>query len=904
MVTAPDEPTFIEYTVGASSSGPFTFGYPYFRKSDLEVRIDGVALAQSGFTDTPGTGSATAGYDGGSITLVTPVASVTLTIARNQIAERTSDFTSGQVTGANINAALNKHAMYAQEYRRDAARSVKFPVEEDADFVMADATTRAGRFYGFDSSGAMVLYANDSTSAAVSDIVDVTPTDGTFLVGDGTTWVGESGATLQASIGLNALSDAVFRIADDGDVTKKLAFQLSGVTSGTTRTMTIPDYDGALATLAGTETLTNKAIDSASNTLTLDMSEGTLAGTLDEFNAALSDGSFATLAGTEAFTNKTFDLASNTVTGTEAQFNTALSDGDFAMRVGNQYTIAQLKALSTAGLTDGDTAYVGQALQSGYFYWDSADLSAHITAQTISATVYEGVIIAPDSDATGASGCWRRENSAANAVNVLHFGVSRTGGDSTAALQAAAQYAIYTLAPLYFPTGTYLASATIATITISDMRVYGDGETQTIVRGSHDGDLFKIDTSSAQLYRAHFEGIWFDNTHATGANAVAIRVVASAASATGLGHSMFRNLRFRKWGLANIYHEETGRIDDGLGNTTISAGGFNNYINLVTPISTRYPTNCIFWEAGNGAHNLIMGGQYRATEYGFRFGNGSADIGVGDFVCTGVHFVLGLAGFKIEGPSNDEYRSSVCVTGCQFDVVSAYTFVIDRLERVSIFGNNSKIGTAASITNCDLTRSIVQTKDALYLHSAECTYTASQTSTVETIGGTASTNGSVGPNGPATDINFSVNAKGAGYVSAPGNKANNVQFLGSTGGGTPQVRAQGTGATDLNLTIAGQGAGHIYTPAQRTNHLEFQGANTTGAVKISSYGSDTNITMDVLPKGAGSLRLGWTNNPVGFMGSNGATRQTVTGSRGGNAALASALTALEAYGLITDNTTA
>jgi hypothetical protein len=55
---------------------------------------------------------------------------------------------------------------------------------------------------------------------------------------------------------------------------------------------------------------------------------------------------------------------------------------------------------------------------------------------------------------------------------------------------------------------------------------------------------------------------------------------------------------------------------------------------------------------------------------------------------------------------------------------------------------------------------------------------------------------------------------------------------------------------------------------------------------------------------SGPAILNGNGTTLGFFGSIGTTKQTPSGSRGGNAALASLLTALAGYGLITDGTSA
>jgi hypothetical protein len=56
--------------------------------------------------------------------------------------------------------------------------------------------------------------------------------------------------------------DSVFKIVGSVDGTKKLAFEADGITAGTVRTLTPPNYDGTIATLAGTEVFTNKTLTS------------------------------------------------------------------------------------------------------------------------------------------------------------------------------------------------------------------------------------------------------------------------------------------------------------------------------------------------------------------------------------------------------------------------------------------------------------------------------------------------------------------------------------------------------------------------------------------------------------------------------------------------------------------
>ena len=78
------------------------------------------------------------------------------------------------------------------------------------------------------------------------------------LGGSSTTLTGLSSVTSTAVV----TDDSGFRIRDNSDNTKQLAFECSGISGSTTRTLTVPDASDTLVVLAAAQTLTNKTLTS------------------------------------------------------------------------------------------------------------------------------------------------------------------------------------------------------------------------------------------------------------------------------------------------------------------------------------------------------------------------------------------------------------------------------------------------------------------------------------------------------------------------------------------------------------------------------------------------------------------------------------------------------------------
>ncbi len=132
-------------------------------------------------------------------------------------------------------------------------------------------------------------------------------------------------------------------------------------------------------------------------------------------------------------------------------------------------------------------------------------------------------------------------------------------------------------------------------------------------------------------------------------------------------------------------------------------------------------------------------------------------------------------------------------------------------------------------------------------------------------------------------------------------------------GATERLSARGTNTLELgnqgqSLLEVGNSSAGTYV-----NRLRL-GAGIAGTAPIVlAVGSDANIGMLLTLKGTGVGRLRdgavtdkltWSSVGLGFNGTAPVAKPAISGSRGGNAALASLLTQLAAMGLITDSTTA
>jgi len=174
----------------------------------------------------------------------------------------------------------------------------------------------------------------------------------------------------------NQISDAVFRLHDNGDSTKLADFQLSGITTGTTRTLTLQDASGTIALVGDNlSTFTNDSgFITASSTDTLTNKSGNISMWTNDsgyITATLTQEQVEDYAGTLVATG-------GTKTGITVTYQDATGDMDFVV---SDTTVAG--DTGSTGITPGDTLTIagGTGITTA-MSGDSLTITNDVTALT------------------------------------------------------------------------------------------------------------------------------------------------------------------------------------------------------------------------------------------------------------------------------------------------------------------------------------------------------------------------------------------------------------------------------------------------------------------------------------------------------------------------------------------
>ncbi len=153
-MTTPNISPRVQYTANGTRTS-YDFLFPIFTNADLQVIVDGVPLT-SGYSITPFESS-----PGGTVVFAAPPADgLVITLARNLVLQRTSDFSDGSSFAAQT---LNHEFDYAvsaiQQINANTAATLQFDASEiPPTTTLPSRALRAGNLLGFDDTGAPVAY--------------------------------------------------------------------------------------------------------------------------------------------------------------------------------------------------------------------------------------------------------------------------------------------------------------------------------------------------------------------------------------------------------------------------------------------------------------------------------------------------------------------------------------------------------------------------------------------------------------------------------------------------------------------------------------------------------------------------------------------------------------------------
>lgn len=508
-ITIPDEEGWARFNVTTAQS-VFVFDFVYLEKADLTVYVDGVALGQGDWSIVPVVEDG--GNNGGTVTLNTAVSNATVEIAREIVAERTDNLASGPISAANLNAEFRRLQMQLRDLQRDVARAARGAFGE-GEIDLGSKVDRADKVLGFDASGNRQFFAADNFQTVANIVTQITliadnldtintvtaDLDGDDTIGASAALVNAgspgipfvrgagdviltsfgSGLSLNAATGeltLDADLDQVSQLTDTGFLVRVGAnsWALRNMTATADRGLTITNPGGASGNTVFT--LAQDIRSTASPTFAGATFTGNI--TVNGVSVRPSGASVGQVMG---FPNDAGIMEPTSAGAGDLLASQNLSDVDNARTAGENLgvfdTAVETKA-ALAALTAGDYRAV-QVLGrgaigdgwGGAFDWISGDQSTAITRDP-----GEGIWVAPDSDATGASGAWKRRLSEYRSVQARWFSDWSSNSNRLAGLENCVSYLTdnFTGGVVELPAGTTTISGEWV-ISDGDIKVKGPG---------------------------------------------------------------------------------------------------------------------------------------------------------------------------------------------------------------------------------------------------------------------------------------------------------------------------------------------------------------------------------------------------------------------------------------------